>query len=216
MSFLKQKEIPLGILTICGVLMLLEYYFQIPALNYATDELKVWVVILSSFALVIGGFSLLRRMYRNISTRRPGYWQYDVIGTILLVCMLFAGFYYGTTSYWWGWFFDNFYYSARATMYACGAFYIFSTWYRALRVRNVDSLIMVGFAVIMTMGIAPIFGLISPQFAVIKSWLETVGQMGARRGFQLSTTMGLAILTLRIIVGMETSAIGLIPGAVEE
>jgi len=101
-------------------------------------------------------------------------------------------------------------------MYASGAFYVYSTFYRAMRVRNIDSAIMVGFAVIMILGVAPIYGLISPEFQTLKIFLQDVGQLGARRGFDLSTTMGLALLTLRIMVGMETSAIGLIPGVEEE
>jgi hypothetical protein len=216
MSLLKQKELPLGLLVICGIIMLVEYYFNIPALSAVANELKVWVVILSSFALVIGGFSLLRRIYRSLSTRRGTALIYDLIGLCLLVSMLFAGFYYGTTSYQWGWLFDNFYYAVRATMYASGSFYVFSTWYRAMRVRNIDSAIMIFFAILMILGFAPIFALISPEFLTIKDFLQNVGQLGARRGFQLSATMGMAILTLRIIMGMETSAIGLIPGVEEQ
>lgn len=216
MSILKQKEVPLGLLVITAFIMLLEYYFDVSGLHYLANELKIWVVILSSFALVIGGFSLIRRIYKNISTRKEGEWIYDIIGTILLVAMLFAGFYYGTDSYQWGYLFDNFYYAARATMYASGAFYVYSTFYRAMRVRNWDSAIMVSFAILMILGVAPIYGLISPQFETVKLWLQDLGQLGARRGFDLSTTMGLSLLTLRIMVGMETSAIGLIPGIEEE
>jgi hypothetical protein len=101
-------------------------------------------------------------------------------------------------------------------MYASGSFYVFSTWYRAMRVRNIDSAIMIFFAVLMILGVAPIFALISPEFLTIKDFLQNIGQLGARRGFQLSATMGMAILTLRIIMGMETSAIGLIPGVEEQ
>jgi len=216
MSFLKHKEVPLGILVVCSFIMLLEYYFQITAITKLASELKVWVVILSSFALVIGGFSLIRRIYRNISTRRKGQWIYDVIGSILLVAMLFAGFYFGTESYQWGWLFDNFYYAARATMYAAGSFYLYSTFYRAMRVRNTDSFIMISFCIIVLLGIAPIYGLIWPGFSTIQTWLQDIGQLGANRGFQLSATIGLSILTFRIMIGMETSAIGLIPGVEEE
>jgi len=216
MSFLKQKEIALGILVLSGVFMIVSYYFDLPGkqLSRVASELTVWVVILSSLALLFGGFSLLRRNYRTISLRQKG-WTYDIIGLVFLIMFLIAGLYYGQSSYQWGFLFDNFYYAARSTMYSAGTFYIYSTWYRAMRVRNLDSLIMVAFAIIMMLGTAPIFGLVYPGFGDIKTYLMNVGQLGAMRGFQMSTNIGLCVLSLRIIVGMETSAIGLIPGVEE-
>lgn len=216
MSFLKHKEVPLGILVVCGVLEIIAYYFDLPdkLLSRAAGELQVWVVVLTSLALLFGGFSLIRRIYRTVSLRQTG-WVYDIVGLIFLIVMLFTGLYFGTSSYQWGFLFDNFYTAVRSTMYSAGTFYVYSTWYRAMRVRNIDSLIMVAFAVLMILGVAPVFGLISPQFSAFKDYLSNIVQLGAMRGFQLSTNIGLSILALRIIIGMESSAIGLIPGAEE-
>jgi hypothetical protein len=216
MSFLKHKEVPLGLLVICSFVMLFEYYFNIPALTSVADELKVWVVILSAFALVIGGFSLLRRIYRHISRRTPGEWQYDVIGLLLLIAMVGFGLGTGTGSYWYRWFFDNFYYSSRSTMFSCGGYYVYSTFYRAMRTRNIDATIVVAFAVTMLIGAAPIYHLVFPGILPIYNWIQDFGQIGAMRGFNVAMTMGLTLLTLRIMMGMETAAIGLIPGVEEQ
>jgi hypothetical protein len=215
MSFWKMKEIPLGIVVVTGLLMLAEYYLNIPALSAMADELKSWVVILGALAMIIGGFSLLRKHVNRI-IRRDRDWIYSVMTLVLLVSMSVTGLLYGANSYSWKWFFDNWYMAARQAMYASGTFYMYSTFYRAFRIRNWDSAVIVVAAALILMGIAPIYGLLWEGFLPIKDWLSDVGQLGATRGMNISVTIGMLLLALRVILGMETSAIGLIPGSEEE
>jgi hypothetical protein len=216
MAFLKQKEIPLAIVAICGVLMIIRFLFDVPGLNETADEVVSWGVILSAFAVIWGGVGLVRKRVTAIARMDWHEIPTAVFGLVLLVLMVVFDLYLGTDSYQYKWFFSYWYMAVRGTSYASCGFYTFSTYFRAFRLRNIDTAFLLAGWFMIVFRNWPMTPVFAPWLDELGVWVASVGQMGGSTAFSLSAAIGMAMLGLRTMVGMETAAIGMIPtGEVE-
>jgi len=226
MRFLK-IQLPL-ILTFLAGLIPIVAFFASPdaqAVQYTKDRLEKYMVIIASFALMLGVINVLQSNIRKIEKRQKG-WQY---GAFLLAAMLgmaisgilgtirvgrFQGIGYlpdGSRSpFQWG--AEFIFTPLQATMFSVLAFFMASAAFRAFRARNAEATILLIAAAVVMLGRIPLGESImggNPWLAKFTDWLMDWPNAAAQRGIIIGAALGAASLSLRVITGIERTYLGL-------
>ena len=90
-----KNSLPIAICFIAGLFMILDFSVSAPFIQTTSKSLQDWTVIVSAFALGIGGVSLIRLHGRNIVKRSSG-WGNSVVLLLGLFFMIFRGILFGT------------------------------------------------------------------------------------------------------------------------
>jgi hypothetical protein len=93
-------------------------------------------------------------------------------------------------------------------MFALLAFFIASAAFRAFRMRNVESGLLLGAAILVMLGLVPIGRAISPMFPQIQEWIVDVPNNAGRRAIMMGAALGAIATGLRVILGLERSHLG--------
>ncbi len=176
------------------------------------------LMVVGAFTLPMGVVSILVAHWKNVKTRRKGWYNSVVLfGAILGM----AG-----VAFWkeyapsplaqkvYSCFFDGLYIPLGMAMFSTLAFYIVSAAYRAFRVTNIDAALMMGAAVIVMLGQIP-FGmwltswlplqgyLSSLRIENISNWFMTVINMSVQRAIGFGLGIGGLAMALRIWFSLE-------------
>ncbi len=226
MSLVLRKYVPQTIVSIIIVLTVVFYYFYVSkeiagTFTTADKALSDWVVIIMSFALIVGGIDILRFHLARIRREGMGQAPFSTVTIALLVLMVvFAlhGWYLSyadpaagiaiTTQPQFRWLYLNVYAPADAAVYSILVFYIASASYRAFRVRNPMALLLLITALIVVFGNTTIGGLIWPGFLPLRDWIMTVPNTAAFRPITIGAGLGVIILGLRLLTWREISWMG--------
>jgi hypothetical protein len=106
------------------------------------------------------------------------------------------------------WIYDYVFYPCNATMFALLAFFIASAAFRAFRARNAEAALLLGAAIIIMLGRAPIGRAISDLLPLISDWILDVPNNAGRRAIMMGAALGAIATGLRIILGLERSHLG--------
>jgi hypothetical protein len=87
-------------------------------------------------------------------------------------------------------------------MWGLLAFYLASASFRALRDRNLESLLLLVSAILLMLLSAPIGGLI-PGVTNVANWVQNVPNTAGMRGILLGTALGAIGLSIRTLLGYE-------------
>ncbi len=214
-----RREIPLIITFVIGMIMLLTNLVG-PAdgsdgfLQTWADELGVWMIIVSAFAVGLASVNLIRIHSRNIARQRAG-WFNSL--TLLLAMASFAaigsiarlrpqaeavGELYQNM-------FDYVQSPLGAAMFAILAFYIASASYRAFRMRSLEATILLVSALLVMLGRAPIGELLWKQFPTIATWLLNIPNTAGQKAIMIGAAIGAFATSLRILLGIERGHLGM-------
>jgi hypothetical protein len=103
----------------------------------------------------------------------------------------------------------------QAAMFSLLAFYIASAAFRAFRIRNVEATLLLIAAFVVMLGRTPL-----GEYALawlpggkqwlprVTDWIMAVPNTAAQRGVIIGAAMGAASLSLRVILGIERSYLG--------
>jgi hypothetical protein len=114
----------------------------------------------------------------------------------------------------------------QATMFSLLAFYLASAAFRAFRVRNVDATILLSAAMIVMLGVNPygikLFSWVPALGSAVPggdafmpwltNWFMTIPNAAAQRGIIIGAALGAASMSLRVLLGIERSYLGLRKG----
>ncbi|MGE5578455.1 MAG: hypothetical protein ACM3WU_00295 [Bacillota bacterium] len=185
----------------CGVLMLLDYYLTVPVFKTTAQEIRSWAVIVSAFALGLGGINLIRVHSSNVRKGRQGIFSSVLIAGFVLIVAI--GLFGGTTSKTYTFLFNNVVVACGTTMYSMLAFYLASASFRAFRARNLEAAILLVSAVILMLGRVPIGEVISPRLPGIANWIMNVINTAGQRGVMICSALGYISISLRMLLGLE-------------
>ena len=194
-----------------------------------TDHLEKGLVIVAGFALLLGVVNVIQGNVKKIERRAKG-WPYAVVlliglivpGTIGLLSAGNVGPFHGIghntngsqTPF--SWITEYFFGPLQSTMFSLLAFYVASAAFRAFRVRNVEATILLVSAVIVMLGRIPLGDVIfrvfpggSTWLGRFTEWLMDKPNTAAQRGIIIGAALGAASLSLRVILGIERSYLGL-------
>lgn len=106
------------------------------------------------------------------------------------------------------WVYDHVFAPCNATMFALLAFFVASAAFRAFRARNIEAALLLGTAIVMMLGRAPIGRAIDDSLPDIAQWLLDVPSNGGRRAIMMGAAIGAIATGLRVILGLERSHLG--------
>jgi hypothetical protein len=198
----------------------------------ASGRLDTWMVIVAGFALTLGVVNVIQTHGRRIMRQEKG-WMYSVALLAGLFTMsaasvmgLFSdagiGKYNDGSPTPFDWIFANIFFPLQATMFSLLAFFMASAAYRAFRIRSFQATLLLAAAVIVMLGRIPFGETISPHLPEsltgtpggayllpwLTNWIMDKPNSAGQSGIIIGAALGAAALSLRVILGLETSYLG--------
>ncbi len=106
------------------------------------------------------------------------------------------------------WIYDHVFDPCNSTMFALLAFFVASAAFRAFRARNIEAALLLGAAILVMLGRAPIGRSISDVFPDLAQWVIDIPNNAGRRAIMMGAAIGAIATGLRVIVGLERSHLG--------
>ena len=196
------KRIILSVVAVAvALLVLLDFFVDQEIVNKAGSFFIEGAVVLGAFAMLLGLLNILAVHTTRVRKREHG-WGYSIILVLTVIVMLVLGI-EGPGSLPVSWVFRYVYSPLQATIFSLLAFFVATAAYRAFRVRNWESLLMVVAGVIVLLGQVPVGKLIWAQLPVLKDWLLAVPVTAGARGILLGVALGTVVAGLRLILLMD-------------
>jgi len=186
--------------------------------SFAQKTVTDVVLVLSTFALGLGIYSLLRFHGRNLARRRAG-WHNSLALYFAFFAMLLSGFWTmmgksPAASNTYDMLFRGLVAAPGATMFSIIAFYIVSAAYRAFRIRSGEATLMLAAAFVVMLGSVPIgeyltSGLPTTGFLSnfrmenVNLWILKEPNMAAWRGISFGVEIGALAMALRTWLSLE-------------
>jgi hypothetical protein len=226
MRFLK-LQVPLLLTAVAGLIPILAFFISEDVAWSAIlkDRLEKYMVIIASFALLLGVVNVVQSNVKKIERRQKG-WQYGLTLLVGLIVMggtgILSAFRVGPfqgigfrpdgTPTPFQYLSQSIFSPLQATMFSMLAFFMASAAFRAFRARNVEATILLVAAGVVMLGRIPLGESLfmgSPALAKFTDWLMDWPNAAAQRGIMIGAALGAASLSLRVIVGIERSFLGL-------
>jgi len=228
-----QRTIPMLILSASGLILILAYFS--PVTVVWSDTVVAWFNILAGVAFVLGAGNLLAVNLEKISSRRPG-WAYAAITLVSFGAMLVVGLgKWGavpnpaypdvhlagdqdSTQSAYGWVYEYVLSPLTATMFAMLAFYVASAAFRAFRAKNIESILLLGTAFIILLAQVAAGAFLTNWIPEgewysflraerLKEIILNVFQTSGMRAILIGIALGTAATSLRLILGIDRSAL---------
>ncbi len=227
-----RNTIPVVIAFLAGVTMI--FAFFIPLAQPLQSLAEVWFTILAAIAFVIGGTNLFLHHAKKIAQQQTGWGFSAVTLSAFLVTVTvgltkwgvpaaeafpnytWSGSYQEEGSALW-WLYEYVMSPVIATMFSLLAFYVASAAYRAFRAKNIEAAVLLGTAFIVLLGrtyAGTVLTAWMPEqlealtfpgaTAVIMAVFATAGQ----RAIMIGIALGIAAISLRVILGLDRSYLG--------
>lgn len=228
-----QRQLPMLMLFVSGLIMLLDYYFpRLPAVHGAREVFLNWGRIALTCAMFLGILNLVFSNFKKVVLRSPG-WAYNLV---LLGSFLFTFFYavqyrmvmkngmavtlkgtdLGTMGFK---IFVNVYTPLSATMFALVAFFIASAAFRAFRAKNFEATLLLVSAGLVMLGTIPVADAYFARLGLERflgprnlSWLsyqiQSVPMTAAQRAINLGVGIGIVVISIKILLGIDRSYFG--------
>ncbi len=106
------------------------------------------------------------------------------------------------------WLYNYVFAPCNSTMFALLAFFIASAGFRAFRARNTEAALLLGAAIIVLLGRAPIGAYLSEWLPDWTNWIIDIPNNAGRRAIIMGAALGAIGTGLRIVLGIERSHLG--------
>lgn len=215
-----KREVPL-VLTF--VMTLLRFGFEMlnPMLTYEISEgvrlfsrISFSVTFMYCMGLFMGLINLTR-VHGNTIRRRRENWIYSVWLLIVLYGYAILGLFFGgMESKPFTWIYDAVIVPLDSTMFSLLAFFIASAAYRAFRIRNVESVIMMVVAFIVMLGNVSLGEVLWSSeaflggFKGLKDWFLATPNAASQRAIGIGIFLGAFAAILRVALGLEKRYLG--------
>jgi len=213
-----RRTLPLTITFLAGTFMILSFFFNEGTfVNQLATRMKDWGILIAAFAVVLGTGNILRVSIHK--ARRNEDRPYKIVLVVCLVVTTILGLVFGSQEHiratWFTgagganpfyWVYDNMQLPLGATMFSLLVFYITSAAYRAFRMRSVEAGILLVAAVIVMLGQVPWSSEIGLDKVMV--WIMVVPNAAAKRAILMGAAMGIASMSIRVILGIERSYLG--------
>jgi len=186
------------------VFLLVTYYIETPAqISGFADTLTRWGLILVAIAVGIGGIKLVQIQMKSITLHKGDQWIYSLTALTAMFLFIVVGLVFGVNDDKFKWIYGNIFSPLTSTTYGLFGFFIASASYRVLRIRKIDSAILVIAGVLVMISNVALGELIWKDFPMIGSFINTVLSMAVFRAMAIGVGLGFIILGLRTMLGLE-------------
>lgn len=209
-----RRTLPLVLTFLVGMYPVFAFFVPHNAISSVNQRLDQYLVIVAAFALPLGVVNLVSMNLNKIKQKKSG-WPYAIVLLAGLAVMSVAGLKGVVTGQYAGFgdtfetLFEHMVSPLQATMFSLLAFYVASAAYRAFRARNVEATILLIAAIVVMMGRIP-FGdmLTGGRMTPLSEWLMNKPNAAAQRGIMIGAALGAASMSIRVILGIETTYLG--------
>lgn len=206
-----KRTFPLALTFIVGMYPIFAFFVPHRVIAGPNDWLDNALIIVASFALPLGAVNVIMINASKISGRRKG-WPYSIVILVGLVTMGLVGVlgaYRQDSLGQFKYMFENMVSPLQSTMFALLSFYVASAAYRAFRAKNLDAGILLVAAIVVMLGRIPFGDMLSGgTMTPLSEWLMTIPNAAAQRGIIIGAALGAASMSIRIILGIETTYLG--------
>jgi hypothetical protein len=209
-----RRTIPILLTFVVGMFPIFAFFVPHHTISGMNQRLDTYLVIVAAFALPLGVVNLVSMNLSKVKQQKAG-WPYSIVLLIGLAVMTFFGIHGVVTGRFAGFgdtfnvLFNNMVSPLQATMFSLLAFYVASAAYRAFRARNLEATILLIAAIVVMMGRIP-FGdmLTGGRMTPLSEWLMNKPNAAAQRGIIIGAALGAASMSIRVILGIETTYLG--------
>jgi hypothetical protein len=206
-EILKNRQLQLAVMVLSFLLVFVPYFFNIPQLNQASNELVTITSIVTAFTVALAVVSQYQRGMSFVTRRVKG-WPFKAYMLISIALMLIFAL-FGRDSGPYQWVMLSIVNPLSSVNYCILAFYMSSTAARAFRARNTKAilLLLTGFIVLLYQ--APLTGVLFPAINPLGIYLGATFVTGLGAMFLISVTVGAIVFGVRVLLGKEPSVLGL-------
>lgn len=198
---------PVALGFVCALIVIMSNFVEFDLLSSIAGEIKNFASIISGFALFLGLYGIVR-LHSNAVIKRGPRALYSASLLVVLLIYLVVGLGYGQNSVEFTWIYDTIYGPLTATTYALLAFWVCSAAYRAFKIKNLESGILVVAGILVMFGITPLAAVISPFFPAANVFISNVINVAGARGLGIGIGIGVLAFGFQIILGIERSWMG--------
>jgi hypothetical protein len=206
MAILK-RTLPAVLAIAVGAVVLASLLLPVPQLAAAGRYLIDTAIVIAAFALFLGLINVVRVHVRHIR-QRTATWPYSVLLLVVLATVLAIGLVYsplrgegGASAPAVRWIFTYVLAPMEATLGALLAFFILIAAYRLLRLRNVESAVLLVVTLLVLIGQSST-GLF-PALSDLRNWILDVPVVAGVRGILLGVALGTILTGIRLLLGVE-------------
>jgi hypothetical protein len=221
-----RRKIPVLITAFVGVVLIFAFFIPHRPFGALGEDVTVFFDIVAVFAFILGGGNLIK-IHGNKIYRRARDWPFSIVTVGGFFLMLGAGLFKIGQSDWCGAvdrpgaLFDQLYRATfdplQATMYALLAFFVASASFRAFRAKNREATVLLIAAFVILLGRTPAGDYVTAwlprwldwlQIPNLANWIMAVPNLAGQRAIIIGIALGVASLSLRVILGVERSHLG--------
>lgn len=193
---------------ILGLFMTFVYFFEVPSsITNIENTFNGWATIIGALVAGIGIIVLLRYNIRRIQRRR-GDWIYSIITVVSIFIFPVISLVYGMKSSTFNLWFTILNRNLGVAVYGIVLFALTGGVYRAFRVRNINSFLLILSCFLVMLQIAPIGEAIWSGFPSIGNWMLEIPNTGAFRGLMIASVFGTLAVAFRTLIGYERGYLG--------
>jgi hypothetical protein len=197
---LRRREIPMALYIIVMVYLILSNYTGLGK-DLAAD-IRGWGIAIATFAALIGVISISYIHMLKIYRRRSG-WPYSIVLFICFIVYFVVAHVY-IPGY--NWIISNLSIPLGAAFLS--GFNTLGVIFRGSRVRSIWSLLIIISVVFYALYLSSVGPVISPIVVSIATWINNYPTTGVFRAVTIGIGIGLLMLVVRAILGMEKSYLG--------
>jgi len=203
--------LPYVIFMICFVPVLSNYYFDVPILRSVETELRNWSTLIGLTAMFLGLANITIYYYREIKRRKHLEWQFGVYSIALTYAWIIYGLSQGgLTSPAYNEIYVFVKGHSEAAQIGLLTFFFVTAAFRTFRAKNMQALVLLIFAFIPFIGVAPWGEQIWSGWPAFSEWILGGITMAGSRAILIAASVGLVAMVVRIVLRYEKG--GLIRG----
>jgi hypothetical protein len=192
------------IATICGGIVLLGYFLELPWLQDLRLMFVDWAVILAAVALLVGVLNLARVHWNRVRSPQKGASQSLVLIVSMLATLVVIIVFGGPTTPWSMWIYDHILLPVETSLLALLAVVLIYAFARMFR-RGITfpTLVFAGVVLFVLIGAFSLPGLELPGLRELRAWLTQVWALAGMRGILLGVALGTIATGLRVLLGSD-------------
>jgi hypothetical protein len=202
-----RRTVPVIIAFVCGVTVVVAYFFKIPTVQTAATTILQWQSVIAVLALGLGAVNIIQIHMKNVQ-RDQGKNVDSIALLAFFVLTVFSGVALGRNSSTYKFLFDYINVPTGSAIFSLLAFYIGTAAYRAFRMKNVEAAILLITGCIVMLGRVPLGAKILPFTPSWTDWIVSVLNVGGQRGVMVAGAIGFVAVSLRIVIGLERRSYG--------
>lgn len=188
-----------------GLLVLLRFF--VSGMDALSGSLVEWATIIAGFAVLVGLVNVARSHGRKVLRREKG-WPYSLALLLSALGVLVVGLLptsRGVSDPAVRWIFLNVIEPLATAFFSLLAFFLASAIFRALRLRNIEAVLLTLSAVLVLLGQLPIRAWVPflEPVARLQEWLLQVPAMAGVRALLIGAAIGAMATAMRVILGLE-------------